>query len=79
MITGSVGTDIPQFFTHPSPLMLESGEILSPVTIAYETYGSMNGITAMPSSSAMPCPGMPMLRGTTRERSGWGVGHRCRP
>ena len=42
MIKGSVGTVTTQYYTHQSPLVLESGEILSSVTIAYETYGSLN-------------------------------------
>ena len=42
MIKGSVGTVETHHYTHPSPLLLESGETLSSVTIAYETYGSLN-------------------------------------
>lgn len=42
MIKGSVGTVTTQYYTQPSPLALESGEILPSITIAYETYGSLN-------------------------------------
>lgn len=42
MIKGSVGTVRTRYYTHQSPLVLESGETLPSVTIAYETYGSLN-------------------------------------
>lgn len=42
MIKGSVGTIETQYYNHPSPLILESGEKLSSFTIAYETYGKLN-------------------------------------
>jgi homoserine O-acetyltransferase len=42
MIKGSVGTITTKFYNHQSPLVLESGETLSSVTVAYETYGSLN-------------------------------------
>jgi len=42
MIKGSVGTVQTEYYHHPSPLTLESGEILSSLTIAYETYGKLN-------------------------------------
>jgi len=42
MIKGSVGTVSPQTYHHPSPLLLESGESLPSITIAYETYGKLN-------------------------------------
>ena len=42
MIKGSVGTVTTKYYDHQSPLILESGETLSSLTIAYETYGSLN-------------------------------------
>ena len=42
MIKGSVGTVATQYYHHPSPLVLEGGEILPSLTIAYETYGKLN-------------------------------------
>jgi homoserine O-acetyltransferase/O-succinyltransferase len=44
MVTDSVGTVTTQFFTfaEDEPFCLESGALLSPVTIAYETYGRLN-------------------------------------
>lgn len=42
MIKGSVGTVTTHFYQHPSPLVLESGDILPSLTIAYETYGKLN-------------------------------------
>jgi len=42
MIKGSVGTVITHFYHHPSPLVLESGDSLPSLTIAYETYGKLN-------------------------------------
>lgn len=42
MTRGSVGTTETRYYTHPSPLVLESGESLSSVTLAYETYGSLD-------------------------------------
>ena len=42
MIKGSVGTVTTQYYHHQSPLVLESGETLHSLTIAYETYGSLN-------------------------------------
>jgi homoserine O-acetyltransferase len=42
MIKGSVGTVTTHYYHHPSPLALESGDILSALTIAYETYGKLN-------------------------------------
>ena len=42
MIKGSIGTVTTKYYTHQSPLMLESGETLSSLTVAYETYGSLN-------------------------------------
>src|SRR5665647_996978 len=42
MIKGSVGTVIPHFYHHPSPLLLESGDTLPSLTIAYEIYGNLN-------------------------------------
>ncbi len=40
---GIVETKYFTFGYPPSGLRLDSGEILSPVTLAYETYGSLNG------------------------------------
>lgn len=42
MIKGSVGTVTPHFYHHPSPLLLESGDTLPSLTIAYEIYGNLN-------------------------------------
>jgi homoserine O-acetyltransferase len=42
MIKGSVGTVTTHFYQHPSPLILESGDSLTSLTIAYETYGKLN-------------------------------------
>ena len=42
MIKDSVGSVTMKYYEHPFPLMLESGEILPSLTIAYETYGSLN-------------------------------------
>lgn len=42
MITGSIGTVQTQYYTHPSPLILESGATLPSLTLAYETYGKLN-------------------------------------
>ncbi len=38
----SVGIVETKAFTYPGPLRLESGEELGPITVAYETYGSLN-------------------------------------
>jgi homoserine O-acetyltransferase len=40
--TGSVGIVQTHYFHHPEKLMLESGEELGPITLAYETYGTLN-------------------------------------
>jgi homoserine O-acetyltransferase/O-succinyltransferase len=42
MIKGSVGTVTTQYYDHQAPLLLVSGETLPSLTIAYETYGSLN-------------------------------------
>jgi homoserine O-acetyltransferase len=42
MIKGSVGIVTTGFYQHPAPLVLESGEILPSLSIAYETYGRLN-------------------------------------
>lgn len=42
MIKGSVGNVSTGYYQHPSPLILESGEKLPSLTIAYETYGKLN-------------------------------------
>jgi homoserine O-acetyltransferase len=42
MIKGSVGTVTTHVYHHPSPLVLESGDTLPSLTIAYETYGKPN-------------------------------------
>ena len=42
MIKGSVGIVKTLTYYHPTPLLLESGEILPSLTIAYETYGKLN-------------------------------------
>ena len=41
MIKGSVGVVDTLFFQHPDPFILESGEVLPSLTIAYETYGKL--------------------------------------
>jgi len=42
VIAGSVGAVTTEYYRHNSPLGLESGETLFPLTIAYETYGKLN-------------------------------------
>ena len=42
MIKGSVGVVTTQYFHYQSPLVLEGGDILPSLTIAYETYGKIN-------------------------------------
>jgi homoserine O-acetyltransferase len=42
MTAGSVGTVRTQFFDLPEPLPLESGALLWPVRLAYETYGTLS-------------------------------------
>jgi len=42
MIKGSVGIVPTSFYHHSSPLVLESGETLPSLTLAYETYGKLN-------------------------------------
>lgn len=42
MITGSTGIVKTQTYHHPSPLVLESGETLPSLVLAYETYGRLN-------------------------------------
>jgi len=42
MITGSTGIVKARTYHHPSPLVLESGETLPSLVLAYETYGRLN-------------------------------------
>jgi len=42
MIKGSVGTVKTLTYHHPFPLLLESGETLPSLSLAYETYGRLN-------------------------------------
>ncbi|MDD1716580.1 MAG: homoserine O-acetyltransferase [Methanolinea sp.] len=42
MIRESVGSVVTNIYNHPSPLLLESGETLPSLSIAYETYGFLN-------------------------------------
>jgi len=42
MIKGSIGTVTTRFYHHSAPLVLESGESLPSLTLAYETYGKLN-------------------------------------
>jgi homoserine O-acetyltransferase len=42
MIKGSVGTVTTDYYHHITPLVLESGDALPSLTIAYETYGKLN-------------------------------------
>src|SRR5512139_2964128 len=42
MIKDSVGLVTTKYYNHPLPLVLESGEALPSLKIAYETYGSLN-------------------------------------
>lgn len=41
-MSGSVGIVKTQYVTFEEPLLLESGEKLGPITLAYETYGRLN-------------------------------------
>ncbi len=43
MINQSVGVVETKYYTIEKPIRLESGEELSPITVAYETYGRLNG------------------------------------
>lgn len=42
MIRESVGIVSTSYYEHPEPLVLESGETLPSITLAYETYGELN-------------------------------------
>jgi homoserine O-acetyltransferase len=42
MIKGSAGIVKTQEYHYPSPIVLESGETLPSLTLAYETYGKLN-------------------------------------
>jgi len=42
MIKGSAGLVATQYYHHPSPLILASGETLHSPTVAYESYGKLN-------------------------------------
>lgn len=42
MIKGSIGIVTTELYHHPDPLILEGGEVLSSLTVAYETYGRLN-------------------------------------
>lgn len=42
MIRGSIGTVKTEFATLKEPLCLESGEVLREITVAYETYGTLD-------------------------------------
>ncbi|MGH2568158.1 MAG: hypothetical protein ACRDGA_07445, partial [Bacteroidota bacterium] len=39
---GLVKTESIQLYSESDPLALECGEMLAPVTVAYETYGTLN-------------------------------------
>ena len=41
-LTASIGAVDTRFFTVEEPFRLHSGEVLQPVTLAYETYGELN-------------------------------------
>ena len=43
MINQSVGVVQTQYLTIEKSIKLESGEEFSPITVAYETYGRLNG------------------------------------
>ena len=42
MIKGSLGIVSTQYYHHPEAVVLEGGDVLSSLTIAYETYGKLN-------------------------------------
>jgi hypothetical protein len=45
--------------TFDTELQLESGRLLGPITLAYETYGRLNAAATTSSWSVMPGPAMP--------------------
>jgi len=65
----SIGIVETKYFTFAAPpdeMVLESGQKLGPITLAYETYGELDQNRGMPFLRSMPFPETPTLRVTTR-------------
>ena len=44
LASGSVGTVETQYLDLPEPVRLDCGRMLSPVRVAYETYGTLSPV-----------------------------------